>query len=275
MPAEMSGMASISAESADPSRRALMKKGAAAAGVAWTAPVILTWTDPVAAAVGSGGGSYTYCFDDAGDPEGWTMNGLWNINNGRSVSPSFSLHYGTGVGGTYNTGSSNSGTAVSPAFVVPTSGSTAGEFQVWRDVETFGSGTWDELTLSVSPGGTVLYAVSRDGGTGGNWETISFDLAAWAGSTIQLVFGFDTGDSNYNNFEGIYIDNIVVPGALPPGGGAAFSTNSLRSLAVQTDYMPDRPEPTRTDLQRRERAVRSEKTAVDLVIDVEGEDVAR
>lgn len=268
-------MASISAESADPSRRALMKKGAAAAGIAWTAPVILTWAEPVAAAVGSGGGSYTYCFDDAGDPEGWTMNGLWNIDNSRSVSPSFSLHYGRGSGSNYNIGGTHSGTAVSPSFVVPTSGSTTVEFQVWREVETFPSGNWDELSLSVSPGGTVLYAVSRDGGTGGLWETITVDIGAWAGSTIQLVFAFDTGDANYNNFEGVYIDNIVVPGALPPSGGASLSSTSLRSLGASADYMPDRPAPTAADLRRREQSLEARNTAAELVAEVEAESVER
>ncbi|MDW3177202.1 MAG: hypothetical protein R8J94_07445 [Acidimicrobiia bacterium] len=269
-------MVSLSADSSEPSRRALLKKGAAVAGVAWTAPVILTWTEPVAAAVGSGGGSYTYCFDAAGDPEGWTMNGLWNINSSRSVSPSFSLHYGTGTGGTYESTGTNSGTATSPAFVVPTSGSTIVEFDVWREVEVFGSGTWDELSLSVLPGGSVLYAVSRDGGTGGLWEHITVDLAGFAGSTVQLVFAFDTGDANYNDFEGIYIDNIVVPGATPPGGGSlSASPLSTRSLGTGEVWMPDRPKPTASDLRRRDRATRDARTSVGQLPEPAGEAIVR
>ena len=266
-------MASISAESADPSRRALMKKGAVAAGIAWTAPVIVTWSEPLAAAVGSGGGSYTYCFDD-GTSEGWALGGLWNMSNDRSVSGTFSLHYGRGSSSDYDIGT-NSGTAVSPAFVVPTTGSTDVTFEVWREVETFASGNWDELSLSVSPGGSVLYAVSRDGGTGGLWESITVSLAGFAGSTIQLVFAFATGDNNFNNFEGIYIDNIVVPGALPPGGGAALSATSLRSQSAPADYMPDRPAPTAAELRRREQSTQARNTAAELVADVEAEAIER
>lgn len=269
-------MVSIPAESNDPSRRALVKKGAVAAGVAWTAPVILTWTEPVAAAVGSGGGAYVYCFDAAGDPEGWTMNGLWNTSSSRSLSPSFSLHYGTGIGGTYETGASNAGTATSPTFVVPATGSTIVEFDVWREVEVFASGSWDELSLSILPAGTVLYAVARDGGTGGAWEHITVDLAGFAGSTVQLVFTFDTGDANFNDFEGIYIDNIVVPGAVPFGGGAlSASPLSNRSLGAGETWMPERPAPSTADLRRRERATRGVPTAVDLVIKPTEESVAR
>ena len=264
-------MATNSTESSDTSRRAVLKKSAIFAGIAWTTPVISTLTQPVAAATGSGGGFYTYCFDDAGDPEGWTMTGLWNVTSDRSLSPSFSLHYGKGVGRNYRTGGgSNSGSATSPSFVVPTTGSRLLEFDVWREVENFASGTWDEFTVSILPTGAVLYAVSRDGGTAGAWEHITINLAGYAGSTVQLVLGFDTKDGNYNNFEGIYVDNIVVPGAVPPGGsGLSASPLSSRSLGSEPGWMPNRPAPTKNELRRRERAVRSGTAGPDVAVDAE------
>ncbi|MEM9466585.1 MAG: hypothetical protein AAGA90_14525 [Actinomycetota bacterium] len=242
-------------------RRDLLKKGAVTTGVIWSAPAILSF-DPVAAAAGSTLGAYTYCFDD-GTTEGWTIdntagagNGLWNVDNGRSVSPSFSLHYGNGVGGTFETGGRNAGTVTSPSVTIPAVGPVDLEFEVWREVEVFASGTWDEFSVSILPTGDVLYARSRDGGTSGVFESVSIDLSAYAGDTVQIVLAFDTGDGAFNDFEGIYVDNITVPGASAPVGGlgvvggfGAFSFTPLN--APQPGWMPARPEPSAADVAAR------------------------
>ena len=255
-------------DSHDSSRRDLLKKGLVAGGIVWTAPVVTTLNTPLAAATGSSGGSYTYCFDD-GTTEGWTIDntagaggGLWNVSNDRSVSASFSLHYGTGTGGDYTGGGRNSGSVTSPTFTVPTSGPVLLEFDIWREVEVFGSGTWDEFSVSILPAGTTLYAVSRDGGTGGVFEHVTIDLAGFAGQTVQLSFFFDTGDGSFNNFEGIYVDNVIVPGAtggfgLLAGGGTSAAARSLGGEG----WTPARPEPTRQELRRREREVRAQRFA--------------
>ncbi len=236
-------------------RRAFLQKSLVATGVAWTAPIVVSLNDPIAAATGSGGCPFTYCFDD-GSTEGWTIdntagvgNGLWNVNNGRSTSASFSLHYGTGIGGNYNSTGNNSGTVTSPAFVVPAAGGAL-TFNIWREVEVFASGNWDEFSVSILPSGTVEYAVSRDGGTNGVFEPISIDLAAYAGTPIQIVFSFATNDQNFNNFEGIYVDDITIPCDNPPagGGGTSFSARAAEP------YFPDRPAPTADELKRRGRA---------------------
>jgi len=244
------------------SRRDVLKKTAVAGGIAWTAPVISTLATPVAAADGSVSGFYTYCFELG--LEGWTTTGLWALSTQKSVSASTSLHYGnaagTGTPGTYNTGGTNSGTATSPTFTVPTSGSRLLEFDVWREVETFGSGTWDEFTVSILPAGTTLYAVSRDGGTGlgpTTFQHITIDLAGYGGSAVQLVFGFDTKDGNFNNFEGIYVDNVIVPGATAPGGGGGVVTGAQNRSMGGPDWMPNRPAPTKAEQRRRDRAARA------------------
>lgn len=232
-----------------------------ATGAIWAAPAIVSF-DPVAAAAGSTPNSYTYCFDD-GTTEGWTIDntagaggGLWNVNSGRSVSPSFSLHYGNGVGGTYQTGNArNAGTVTSPSVTIPPVGPVLLEMEVRRTVETYPSGTWDEFSVSILPSGDTLYARSRDGGTGGVFESISIDLAAYAGSTVQIVLAFDTGDGAFNNFEGIWVDNITVPGASAPlgalGGFAAFSF-SRSSAPPGPGWMPNRPQPSQAELNARQ-----------------------
>jgi len=238
----------------DQRRRDFVTKGVAAAGIAWVAPVVLA-DKAAAAAVGSALTGCLYCFDD-GTSEGWTLDGMWNISSDRSVSPSFSLHYGTGIGGNYDTpGSANSGSSVSPTFTVPTVGSTLLEFELWREVEVFASGTWDEFSVTVLPDGTTIYAVSRDGGTGGVFEHITLDLAAWAGQDIQLSFAFDTGDDNFNDFEGIYVDDILVPGDCPTTSGS--TSLSLNRSAVSSFVPPRREVPLRERLERDQLARRS------------------
>lgn len=215
--------------------------------------------DPIAAATGSGGCPYTFCFDD-GTTEGWTIdnnagsgNGLWNVNNGRSTSPSFSLHYGTGVGGNFDTGGTNSGTVTSPPVSVPAAGGDL-SFNIWREVEVFGSGSWDSFSVSILPAGTTIYSTGPDGGTGGVFEPVTLDLAAFAGTTIQIVFAFDTLDANFNDFEGIWVDDVTVPCTLPPaavGGGGFGAQRSLNG-----GFFPETDEPTRREKRDRARATR-------------------
>lgn len=247
----------ISSERSGLSRRALIQRAAVAGGVAWSTPVVTTLAQPVAAATPSGLSSCPtiYCFD-TGTAEGWTLdnaagvgNGLWKIASGRSVSPSNALHYGNGVGGTYETGGRNAGTATSPTFTLPASGPMSLDLRVWRQVETYGSGTWDQLSISIVPAGggaTVLYAVSRDGGTGGVFQALSFSLAAWAGQTAQIAINFDTGDGSFNDFEGIWIDDISIPCSSPPAGAGGAG---LRSFAPS--WTPNTPEPSADEIRKR------------------------
>lgn len=254
-------------------RRSFVKRTAAATGLVWVTPIVLGTLEPIAAATGSSGEPFTFDFDD-GTTQGWVIdntagsgNGLWNINAGRSVSPSFSLHYGTGIGGNYNTGTTNSGTVTSPPFTVPSVGGFL-TFEIWREVEVFGSGTWDEFSASILPSGTVEYAVSRDGGTGGLFEPISIDLGVYAGSTIQVVFAFDTGDANFNNFEGIWVDNVSIPCEnVPPANvlsaNGSLSTDRTTGANVfaprrsnSRAFFPDRPDPSPRELADRRTAMR-------------------
>jgi len=244
-------------------RRRFLKNTAIATGVVWTTPVVIGAL-PVAAAQGSVSSAHT--FDD-GTLQGWVIDntaggggdGLWNISSDRSVSPSSSLHYGNGIGGTYNTGGRNSGTVTSPLFTVP---ATGGEmtFDVWREIEQFANGTWDELSVTILPGGTppgtVEYSASIDGGTLGVFEPISIDLAAYAGTMVTVVFAFDTGDANFNDFEGIYVDNITIPGLVPPAGAAAANVTTLNARAATRGFFPERATPTPRELRERNRATR-------------------
>jgi hypothetical protein len=239
----------------------MMQRALVAGGVAWTAPVVMTLAEPVAAATPSGLSSCptVYCFD-TGTTEGWSIDntagsggGLWGVSSGRSVSPSNSMHYGNGVGGTYNTGAANGGTVTSPVFTLPASGAMDLEMDVWREIELWtGNGNWDVFTISMLPTAgpaATLYQVFHDGGTSGAFQRLTFDLSAWASQSAQIAITFDTVDSAYNDFEGIWIDNISIPCSTPP---AAAGGAGLR--AFTPGYTPDLPPPSRSEMRRRRRA---------------------
>lgn len=209
------------------SRRALLGRAAVGGAVAWTMPVITSLNDPVAAAVGSLGCPAVFCWD-SGTAEGWVIDnasgpgkkpGLWNINSSRSVSGSYSLHYGRGSGSNYNINGRHSGTATSPSSTLPSTGPMNLEFSVWREIET-ANGFEDKLDGVIMPSGDVVYSRFADGGTNGQWEQVSIDLSVYAGTTIQVMFTFDTGDGANNNFEGVYIDDVSIPCATAPDPGA-------------------------------------------------------
>lgn len=242
------------------SRRSLLKKSAVAGGLAWTAPVVLSFDEPVAAATGSISGVAFWCFDSA-TTEGWSIDnsagagrGLWQVDNGRSVSPSYSLHYGRGLGGDYHTGRHrNAGTATSPTVTLPSDGTIELEFDVWREVETYPSGTWDEFAVTIVSNGSssTVYSRASDGGTNGVFEHVVIDLSAWAGASIEIVLSFDTKDRNFNRFEGVWVDNITVPVA-PGGQGTSLPT--VRTAGVPAGFFPERPEPSAGEIRRRDRA---------------------
>ncbi|NNC81222.1 MAG: hypothetical protein HKN94_13850 [Acidimicrobiales bacterium] len=242
-------------------RRSVLKKSAVAAGVAWTAPVVISLHDPVLAAVGSGNdGDFTFCWDN-GANEGWTIdntagpgaNGHWGLDSSRSVSGTTSMHYGRGSASDYNSPNNtrNSGTVTSPSFTVNTTGNQDLVFQVWREVETYGSGNWDQFSVSVA-GGATLYSVARDGGTGGVWQQVTVSLAAYAGTSIQLVMAFDTGDGNFNNYEGVYVDDFKVPSQTPPATGLGFAGRARISTGP-SGFFPERTDPTKKEQRRRDR----------------------
>jgi len=218
------------------SRRTLLRRAAIGGAVAWTAPVITTFMDPVAAAAGSLSCPAVYCFDD-GTTQGWTIDnsagpggtGLWNVDNSRSVSTSYSLHYGRGSGSDYAVGGRHSGSVTSPSIVLPSSGTMNLEFEVWREVETSTHGE-DAFEVSILPSGDLLYSVAADGGTGGVFESISIDLSAYAGDTVEIVFSFDTGDGANNNFEGVYVDDVSIPCSTAPAAPGAAPSAARRGF---------------------------------------------
>ena len=219
---------------------------------------MFSFAEPVAAATGSISGIAFWCFDSA-TTEGWTIDnsagagrGLWQLDNGRSVSPSYSLHFGKGVGGNYRTGRRTAGTVTSPTITLAPEGTVELEFDVWREVETYPDGEWDEFAVTIASSGssTVVYSRASDGGTNGVFEHVVIDVSAWAGQSVEIVLSFDSKDRNFNRYEGVWVDNITVPVAK---GGRSTSLPNVRGASVPDGFFPDRPEPSEQQLRRRAR----------------------
>ena len=102
-------------------------------------------------------------------------------------------------------------------------------FDTWWEIESFDAPFFDLMEISIydvaantmTSLGVLNPAADANGlpaepftSSGYNtppvWAPNSVDVSAFAGKTIQLVFGFNTGDGLYNGFRGWLIDNVRI-----------------------------------------------------------------
>lgn len=182
------------------------------------------------------GVSHSFTIDNADG----TGDGLWHVTSGRQSdglanhSPPKSLYFGqnetsTG-GGHYDTGSGVGGSAMTPFFTLPSSGTLTLSFNTLVDVE---DGDPAEILRVLVDDGTDQYVImDRNSGeiptfTAVQWVELAADLTDFAGQNIRLVFYFDTLDDLENNYEGWYIDDVRVTAELPPGPDVDYYTLDL------------------------------------------------
>ncbi len=151
---------------------------------------------------------------------GWTVDGtggipnqsLWHQSQRRAASPTNSWYYGREDKGNYDTGKANQGSITSPDIDLSSLVGSQLTFQHFLSTENLSP--YDTGSVQISNDGgfnwtTVLVGIS----TADNWINESVDLSAYDGSTIKVQFHFETLDSVSNNFEGWYVDDVVVQGA--------------------------------------------------------------
>ena len=134
---------------------------------------------------------------------------VWNVTTHRARSGAYSLYGGDPTTFRYDNGRWVSSRAVSPPFPLDAERPSALVFWVFLGVEA-GTGI-DTLNVGVETevGFVPLWAKDawvplRD------WHRVSVDLSAFRGQTVRFVFHFDTMDGRYNDYEGIYIDDLAV-----------------------------------------------------------------
>ena len=167
----------------------------------------------------------------ADDLQGWTV-----VNSAKNVgwfAKNGTLWYSNPGMANYNSGSANSGTAVSPNWLVPANVAMALSMDVTLDVE--GGTTFDLLTIELAAGATPVVVFEKDVESPGGKQSVhlDIDLAAYAGKQIQLTFKFDTVDDEVNNTAGIAVSNLKLTPR--PCGANATCSNSVGSFTCSCD----------------------------------------
>jgi hypothetical protein len=133
---------------------------------------------------------------------------LWHITTHRSSSSSHSWYYGIENQWNYDTGSANNGSLISPLFDVSRYSDiylmfnySADLEQERKDKDYFAVKSWIDDTRSLEE----IYSLNTS--TKGEFIQKFLRLKYFIG-TVQISFDFNSIDSFYNNYEGIYLDDI-------------------------------------------------------------------
>jgi uncharacterized repeat protein (TIGR01451 family) len=169
-------------------------------------------------------------------------NGLWHLSTGRAAqaghSPPNSIYYGMGEGlgggGTYSNGVANEGIIISP--VIDLSAASAPLTLSFNCLIQSEPGTaWDHATVEISTNNGASYDVicgNNQGGvlfgtdSGGLWIPVTNNISSYAGRQIKLRLHFNTIDNIANNYEGWYVDDIVIFSGSASTPTAITPTNS-------------------------------------------------
>ncbi|RLF44644.1 MAG: hypothetical protein DRN29_08080, partial [Thermoplasmata archaeon] len=131
----------------------------------------------------------------------------------------------------YDNGSTNSGALVSDIINITADVATL-SFWTWWQIEGVNPATYDFLNISISIDGgssfTLLKSLNPSsdpttpsfreymyyGSAGFNveptWVYEEIDISAYVPNEIVIMFSFDTNDSDFNYWEGWYIDDITI-----------------------------------------------------------------
>ncbi len=174
--------------------------------------------------------------DNTAPPGSAQAAGLWHLSSGRGAEPghseSSSLYFGQGEGpaggGNYNVGHT-AGAFTTPIIDLTTVRSAELSFNSFLQTER-AAPSLDHARVLISasfngePFGAFAPLVSNAGQGGGlldpsdGWQRVAVDLNDFvqnpitnpSGSRVQIRFEFDTKDSAANQFEGWYVDDVLV-----------------------------------------------------------------
>jgi hypothetical protein len=166
--------------------------------------------------------------DDAeAGQDGWTCDGLWHLTEHRSYSATHSWYYGIEDVWNYDTGGNNSGSLVSPPIDLTEFSRANLSFWYWYETEDEGS-MYDQRSLLVSVDGALPEPLEQLFGDDMNtWQQHSTDISGYVGHSVQIIFSFDTIDAIANDYEGWYVDDLIVTGFVPV---------SDPNIAITDDY---------------------------------------
>jgi hypothetical protein len=192
-------------------------------------PIIVLWqqtnngTDQTWLAYKQIGGLEIYTEDVESGLNGWTADGLWNINTRRSTSSGNSWYYGIDGTWNYDTGGINSGSLISPEIdldICEFDERLVLNFWSWHSTETQDPSNNDNKTVDIrtfngSSWNEWVQLERIEGASSSGWQFHELDLRTYLGERVQLRFHFDTVTAGNNNFEGWYVDDIEISGNWP------------------------------------------------------------
>lgn len=176
--------------------------------------------------------------------------GLWHRSTARGGdaghSTNRSFYYGTNeappLGGTYETGGTNSGAIVSPVISIPGEGRISLSFNSCLNTENRQG--YDVAEVAVDDGSGFRPLLSNTNGvalsnTGDAWVSVTASLDDFAGKNIVLRFSFNTVDRVANANEGWYVDDILVTAAAVTEDWYAFTLSANESAMLVLDKESD------------------------------------
>jgi hypothetical protein len=145
------------------------------------------------------------------DGVGWTV-----TSAAKAAIGGWALYYGNPDTLDYDTGwDSNSGAALSPVVALPVGYGASLGFQVYMDTES--DWEYDQLRVSwVSEAGTWTVWDKGDLDDFEAWVPVEVDLSAFAGTSGQVRFSFDTVDNLTNGTLGVLVDELAIRSSCAP-----------------------------------------------------------
>lgn len=147
---------------------------------------------------------------------GWSVSGstsLWHQSFNRSNSPITSWYYGDETTFTYDIGQQNSGSLISPPIDLSDVSNATLKFSHFLETEVYNGFDTAIVSISNDEGLTYTNVFSRLS-TNGLTINESINISLYDGSIITVKFSFDTVDNILNNFEGWYVDDVKIEGAI-------------------------------------------------------------
>lgn len=172
----------------------------------------------------------------------WTATGLWHQVDengdtyGESHSWSHSWWYGQDSTGDYDTGGSNAGDLTSPPIYVPSAGHYL-RFWYRYETETMAN-DWDVRSVQIAvDGGPFADVLQLWDDPMSFWlQSPALDLSGSAGHVIRVRFHFDTGDANFNDYRGWYVDDLEISTTPPPSCADTYEPNNTPAQARSISY---------------------------------------
>ncbi len=207
-------------------------------------------------------------FDNFEDLLGWEVQEhhgtcLWHRETARYYSFSHSWAYNRGDPTyNYNTGTRNSCSLISPRISLVGSTNPMLEFFDWIETEQRSDFDICAVEIATNDGNNWLPIYSTTASTREWTQRGPFDLSAYIGNIIRIRFRFDTIDSQFNQFEGWYIDDVRIedkplntPTPTPYSGepGVDLRLNSEMfyenmPFLLELDYLNPNPSPLPADI---------------------------